>query len=374
MFLGALVDAGLPLEELRRHLELLPIDSFEIHATREKRKGITGTKITIEDKSRHHVPRNLEDIKGIIEKTTLDRTVKDKSIEIFETLAGVEARIHGHSIDEVHFHEVGATDSIIDIVGTVLGIKAFEIGTLFVSSLPLGSGFVQTDHGTIPLPSPATIALLKDVPVFGSGVSHEMVTPTGAALVKSLAASFGVIPPMVIENIGYGTGSRDLPDRPNLVRILIGNESHEDETDTVAMLETNIDDANPEWLGYLMDRLFESGALDVTFNPVQMKKNRPGINLRVLTRPALRDSLTDILLKESTAIGVRFSYYQRKILKRSQTEIDSPWGKILVKEIINTDGSPYFQPEYEACREIALKNKIALKEIYYWIMAQNKRR
>jgi hypothetical protein len=285
----------------------------------------------------------------------------------------VEAGIHGQPIDKVHFHEVGATDSIIDVVGTVFGVKSLGITSLFVSSLPLGSGFTQTDHGTIPIPSPATVALLKDIPVFGSGLEHEMVTPTGAALVKSLATSFGVIPPMIIEKIGYGTGSRDLSDRPNLVRILIGKESPQQDIDTVAMLETHIDDMNPEWLGYLMDRLFEAGALDVTFTPVQMKKNRPGVNLRVLAKPGLRDSLTDILLRESTALGVRFSYYQRKILKRSRAEIDSPWGKIHVKKVFNTDGSPYFQPEYEACREIALKNKVALKEIYYWIMAQNKK-
>ena len=371
MFLGALVDAGLPIEEIRRYLKSLPLKNFEIHATKELRSGITGTKITIEITPGHQTPRNLEDIKKIIGKAALDPFVKEKSIEIFQNLAKVEASIHGRSINEIHFHEVGATDSIIDVVGTVYGVKALEISPLFVSSLPLGSGFEKTDHGTIPVPSPATIALLKNVPVFGSGVPYEMVTPTGAALVKSLAASFGDIPPMLIENIGYGTGTRDLPDRPNLVRILIGNESAQGVTDTVAMLETNIDDGNPEWLGYLMELLFESGALDVTFTPVQMKKNRPGTNLKVLTTPAQKDSLTDILLRESTAIGVRFNYCQRKTLKRSKVQIESPWGKIPVKEVINLDGSRHFQPEYEACREIALKNKIALKEIYFWIMARN---
>ncbi|MFC1883353.1 nickel pincer cofactor biosynthesis protein LarC [Thermodesulfobacteriota bacterium] len=373
MFLGALLDAGLSYNKLKQHLTSLPVKNFEINVKKEKRNGILGTRLMVEDKSKSQIPRNLKDIEGLINKANLDQAVKDKSIEIFSSLAEIEGRVHGLPIDEVHFHEVGAVDSIIDVVGTVFGIKALGIGSLFVSPLPLGSGFVQTDHGRIPVPAPATIALLKDVPISDSGVQHEMVTPTGAALVKGLAASFGRMPSMVVENIGYGTGSRDLPDRPNLVRILIGRDSHENETDFVAVLETNIDDANPEWLGFLMERLFSSGALDVTFSSVQMKKNRPGVNIKILTRPELKDILANIVMTESTAIGVRFSYCQRKVLKRTEAEIESPWGKMTVKKVFGINGSSHFLPEYEACRKIALKNNIALKEIYSWIMALNKK-
>ena len=299
-------------------------------------------------------------------------TAKDKCLKIFEDIARVEGKIHNLPLEEVHFHEVGAVDSIIDIIGTVYGLEQLEIDSLFVSFLPLGSGFIETEHGRMPVPAPATIELLNDIPVFDSGVRHEIVTPTGAALVKGLARSFGPMPPMVVRKIGYGAGKRDLPDRPNLLRILIGHRQLEQKEDTIVVLKTNLDDTNPEWLGYLMDRLFDAGALDVLFFPVQMKKNRPGVQVQIMGRPDQRDTLMEILFRESPTLGIQFQYMQRKILERSAAEIGSPWGKIKVKKVVNKDGSTLLMPEYESCRKIALNNKLPLRDIFYWVMGLNK--
>ena len=207
------------------------------------------------------------------------------------------------------------------------------------------------------LPSPAKLARCGD--------------PTGAALIKNLASSFGPLPPMVIENVGYGAGKRELPDRPNLLRILMGQRQTEVQTDTVVILETNVDDTNPEWLGYLMDRLFEAGALDVVFLPVQMKKNRPGIQLQVMGRPEKKDVLMEIMFAESTTLGIRFRYAQRKVLESTVLETDSPWGKMRIKKITKTNGEPFFLPEYEECRKVAQGNNLPLKDIFYWVMALN---
>jgi uncharacterized protein (TIGR00299 family) protein len=313
----------------------------------------------------------LGDIRDIIEKGELESVVKKKSVQIFEKLAEVEGRIHDLSPEEVHFHEVGAVDSILDIVGAVYGLHALEVAKLFVSPLPLGSGFVETSHGRIPLPAPATLALLEGAPVFDAGIFHELVTPTGAALVKGLASSFGMMPPMVLRKTGYGVGGADFKDRPNLVRILLGDEDIDAETDTVAVLETNVDDSNPEWLGHMMALLFEEGALDVVFFPVQMKKNRPGVQIQVIARPDKREALTALLFRESTTLGVRFQHTLRKTLQRSLIDVNSPWGKLRVKEIMRQDGTTLIQPEYEACRKIAYQHHLPLREVFHWVMALN---
>ena len=374
MFIGALLDAGLSFEELDQSLRTLPIDGFHLEMTREPRNQVFGTRFTVklEEKKRTHT--NLRAIRKIIQQSSLSSVVKDKSIKIFELLAGVEGKIHNKPQEEVHFHEVGAVDSIVDIVGTVYGLEALGITSLFVSPLPLGSGFVKTVHGRIPIPAPATIALLEGIPVYDSGTQHEMVTPTGAALVKVLARSFGPMPPMVIEKTGYGAGKRNLPDRPNLLRILIGDPQTQDRADTVVMLETNIDDMSPECMGYLMDRLFDAGALDVVFCPVQMKKNRPGVQIQVMGRPGQRDELMAIIFRESSTLGIRFRYSQRKVMQRTVEEVDSPWGKIKVKKVLESTGTPFFLPEYEACREAALKHNSPLREILYWVMGLNKKK
>ncbi len=372
LFLGSLLDAGLSFDELDLCLKSLPFENYRLEMRREARNHIFGTRFIVIQEGKEHAHRNLRAIRKIIEQGELSKAVREKSMEIFENIARVEGKIHNQSPQEVHFHEVGAVDSIIDIVGTVYGIERLKIEKLYASSLPLGSGFTKTAHGRIPLPAPATLDLLKGIPVYDSGIPHEMVTPTGAALVKCLAASFGVMPPMIIKQVGYGAGSRDLEERPNLLRILIGHEQSEKDTETVVVLETNLDDTSPEWLGYLMDRLFEAGALDVVFCPVHMKKNRPGVQVQVMGLPDQRDLLMKILFRESTTLGIRFQYSQRRILKRSLTEIDSPWGKLKAKKVTNDDGEFFFLPEYEACRELALKNDRPLREIFGWVMGLNK--
>ena len=324
MFVGALLDAGLNFEDLKTCLRTLPFKGYHLEMKRETRNRIGGTRFVVRLESETTSHRHLKDVLQLIEKGSLSRRVKEQCMEVFKDLARVEGQIHGSSPEEVHFHEVGGEDSIIDIVGTLYGIEKLGLTCLYASPLPLGSGFVEAAHGRIPLPAPATLALLKGIPVTDSGVKKEMVTPTGAALVKCLVRSFGEMPPMVIRQIGYGVGERILEDRPNLLRILIGEEVSPWDSDTVVVMETNVDDTNPEWLGFLMERLFECGALDVGYGPVQMKKNRPGIQIQVLAPPDRKDPLMRILFRESGTLGIRFHHAQRKVFKRSEQNVESP--------------------------------------------------
>ena len=372
MLNGALLDSGLPFEDLKSALETLPLQGYRLEARRGEKNHLHGTRFIVSVQEEEHHPRGFPEIREIIRSGDLSAWAKDKSIEIFETIAREESKIHHVPANDVHFHEVGAVDSIIDIVGAVYGMERMGISRLCSSPLPLGYGFVETDHGRIPLPAPATIALLVGIPVYDSGLKRELVTPTGAALAKGLVKSFGAMPPMTVERVGYGVGTMDLPDRPNLLRILIGEESLDEHLDTVTVLEANLDDTNPEWLGFLMDRLFASGALDVAFYPAQMKKNRPGVLVQVVGRPEHQDVLTRILFQESTTLGVRFRHSQRKVLERSFAEIESPWGKMRVKKVHLPDGSFHLYPEYEVCRKIALDTGTPLKDMYHWVMGQNK--
>jgi len=370
MFIGALIDAGLPLEELRKVLQSLPLEGYSLEVTREERNLLFGTRFKVKVTRDPQPHRRFSDIRDLIRAGNLSPSVRDKSIAIFESIAVEEGKIHGCSVEEVHFHEVGAIDSIVDIVGSVLGMEYLGIGTACASSLPLGSGFVETAHGRIPLPAPATVALLRGIPVHDSGLKEELVTPTGAALVKGLVHSFGPLPPMVIEKVGYGVGSRNLADRPNLLRILIGQEHGGAHEETVVILESNLDDTNPEWLGFLMERLFEAGALDVVFSPGYMKKNRPAVLVHVMGKPHQKDQLMDLLFSESTTLGVRFHFTQRRILERSSVEMDSPWGRMKVKKVFRPDGSFHLLPEFEECRRIAKEKGVPMKDMYRWIMAQ----
>ncbi|MGD2126796.1 MAG: nickel pincer cofactor biosynthesis protein LarC [Desulfobacteraceae bacterium] len=372
MFLGALLDAGLPFDELKQALLTLPLEGYNLEMLHKEKSQLFGTRLQVTVERGKQVPRSFADIRKIIQAGNLSKQVEEKSIEIFEAIALEEGKIHNCPPGEVHFHEVGAADSIIDIVGTVFGIEYLGIAAIYASSLPLGSGFVETRHGTIPIPAPATVALLRGIPVHDSGLKQELVTPTGAALIRGLVRSFGTMPAMVVDAVGYGVGSHELPDRPNLLRVIIGRDQSEEHSETVIILEANLDDTNPEWLGFVMDRLFEAGALDVLFCPVQMKKNRPGILIQVMGRPHQRDALIDVLFRESTTLGVRFQYSQRRILERSFAEIESPWGPIKVKTVSQPNGSSYVLPEYEACRKIAQEKNLPIKTIYYWVMSQNK--
>jgi pyridinium-3,5-bisthiocarboxylic acid mononucleotide nickel chelatase len=371
MMVGALLDAGLPLDWLRSKLAGLAIGGYALEARRVGRNHIHGTRFLVHATTHEHVHRSIVDIRRILQESDISPWAKAKCIEIFQSVAEAEGKIHNCPAEEIHFHEVGAVDSIVDIAGTVLGIEHLGIRELYTSPLPLGEGFVDTHHGRIPLPAPAAVELLKGIPVKGAPVREETVTPTGAALLKGLAKGFGIMPPMVMDHVGYGVGSRTFPDRPNLLRIVIGRSSTE-ETDTVVILEANLDDTNPEWLGFLMERLFRAGALDCVFFPIHMKKNRPGTAVQVIGRPDQKDPLMDILFAESTTLGVRFHYSERKTLTRSSAELDSPWGKLTVKRVMRPDGSSRLLPEYEACRVLAEERNIPLQEIYYWVISANR--
>jgi uncharacterized protein (TIGR00299 family) protein len=369
MFVGSLLDAGLPFEELKSVIAGLNLEGYTISVKKEGRNNIYGTRFHVSLTKKHQKARYLKDIKEILSSGDLPLEVSDKCISIFEKLAITEGEIHNISSDEIHFHEVGAVDSIIDIVGSVAGIYLLGIEKLFVSRMPIGKGIIATAHGKIPLPSPATIALLKGVPVYDSGQEVEMITPTGAALITSLCSSFGPMPSMTIDRVGYGVGSRTLADKPNLLRILIGDDIDKERSETIVVLESNLDDMSPELLGYLMDKLFDAGAKDVTFSHIQMKKNRPGIQLQVIGQPEDKDRLSSIIFKESTTLGVRFSYSQRSVLKRAELMVESPWGKMKVKKVISQGGKITLLPEYEECRKIAKANNLALQDIYMWVAA-----
>jgi uncharacterized protein (TIGR00299 family) protein len=369
MLVGSLLDAGLPFEELEGIISGLNLNGYTISAKKEGRNNIFGTRFHVSLKEKHQKARYLKDIKEIITSGDIPLAVVEKCISIFEKLAITEGKIHHISPDELHFHEVGAVDSIIDIVGSVVGIYLLGIEKLFVSRMPVGKGIITSAHGKIPLPSPATIALLEGVPIYDSGQEVEMVTPTGAALITSLCSSFGPMPSMIVERVGYGVGSRTLADKPNLLRILIGNDIDKQRSETVVVLESNLDDMNPELLGYLMDRLFDAGAKDVTFSHIQMKKNRPGIQLQVVGQPEDKDRLSSIIFKESTTLGIRFTYSQRSILARGELMVESPWGKMRVKKVINQGGKTALLPEYEECRRVAKANNLALRDVYAWAVA-----
>ncbi|MBW2030367.1 MAG: nickel pincer cofactor biosynthesis protein LarC [Deltaproteobacteria bacterium] len=372
MFLGALIDLGLPLEELEQALLSLPIKGYTLTATKEERNHVQGTRFVVEYERRGQEMRDFEAIRDLIMASSLGPGVKERSIRVFEAIAREEGTIHNAPPERVHFHEVGALDSIIDIVGSVFGIEYLGISSLHSSSLPLGSGFVETQHGRLPNPAPATVALLRGVPVHDSGLHEELVTPTGAALVKVLADSWGHMPPMKVDGVGYGVGKRELKDRPNLLRIITGDPLDTVSEETILVMEASLDDTNPEWLGYLMDRLLGAGALDVLFIPVHMKKNRPGTVLQVIAEPGLRDTLAGIVFEESTTLGLRFRYTERMVLERSLVDIESPWGPMKAKVVTLPDGTRRTLPEYESSREIAEANNLPLKEVYQWVLSATK--
>jgi len=371
MFVGALLDAGLEFESLKAALSGLPLEGVEVKAVREGRHGIFGTRFVVDIREGGHPHRSFEDIRGIIGESGLDDRVKHRSLAVFQALAEAEGKIHNQPPDRVHFHEVGAADSIVDIVGGVFGVHSLKIDRIHASALPLGSGFTDTQHGPIPLPAPAALNLLHGVPVYDSGLMKELVTPTGAALVKVLSTSFGPMPSFTLERTGYGVGARDLPDRPNLLRLLVGVEHGESLSDTVVVLESNLDDCPPEMTGYLSERLLEAGALDVLLLPAHMKKNRPGVLIQVLGRPEHKGILEQIILTESTTLGVRSRIASRRVLERSLLQVESPWGPMTVKAAVGLDGRRRVFPEYESCRKIARENGIPLGDVYAWVQARN---
>ncbi|MBI3755783.1 MAG: nickel pincer cofactor biosynthesis protein LarC [Deltaproteobacteria bacterium] len=366
MVLGALIDSGLDVKTLQGELNKLPVKGFSISASREARHHISGTRFKVKFKeSRHH--RTFSDIKNLINKSKLSAKVKELSAAIFLNLAKAEAKVHGCRVDNVHFHEVGAVDSIVDIVGTAVGIEQLGIEKLYSSPLPLGSGWVETSHGRMPAPAPATLELLKGVPVAPSSVASELTTPTGAAIIKTLAQDFGDMPRMKIGSIGYGIGDKDFKEIPNMLRLVIGQGSGEkvraNGHSPLLMIETNIDDMNPQIYEYLMARLFKKGAIEVFLIPIQMKKNRPAVLLKALCSENKKGAIMDVIFEETTTIGIRAYEVDRCCLERSMKEVSTSYGKVGVK-ISERDGKPVnIRPEYEDCKKIAEKKTVPLKQV-----------
>jgi uncharacterized protein (TIGR00299 family) protein len=364
MILGALLDAGLPQENLRKGLNALKLDDFDLQIQRVVKNGFSATKVDVivaDDVPVRHLP----DIEAIIQKSDLPASIKNQALTIFQRMGAVEAEIHGVSLDQVHLHELGGVDTIVDVVGALLGLNALGVERIYASPLPMGRGFVRGAHGQIPLPAPATLALLKGAPIVGSNLDAETVTPTGAALLTSLAVDFGPIPTMNLTAIGYGAGGRDLP-IPNILRLLLGDgpAPAESITETLTMIETNLDDQNPETYDYVMTRLFDGGALDVFLAPIQMKKNRPATLLRVLCRPTDVDALTSILFAETTTLGVRKQSLTRYCLPRALRTVETPYGPVQVKVARWGDSQIKAAPEYEDCRRLAQSSGVPLREVY----------
>ncbi len=363
MILGALIDAGLDVDVLRQELSRLGLSGYQIVAERAVKSGMTGIHVDVALDEAPQPHRSLTDIERIIDQSTLAEGVKTRASAIFRRLGSVEARIHGTPVEDVHFHEVGAVDAIVDIVGACIGVELLGIESVHVSSLPLGQGSVRSAHGLLPLPAPATLALLADAhaPTRPVDTELELVTPTGAAILTTLGEF--TQPRMVLDRIGVGVGTRTLP-WPNVLRVWTGESSQAGlNQDEVVVIETNLDDGTPEQAGYAMERLMEAGALDVFFTPVQMKKNRPGVMLTVLGAPSHAEMLAGIVLRETTSLGVRIQTSQRLICARRVERIDTELGPMQVK-IKSIDGREVVCPEYEECARVARERALPIGEVY----------
>jgi len=354
MTVGALIDAGAPADRV-----IAAIAALGVHAAVEKtsRAGVAASKFRVEAPSgASH--RHLHQILEMIERAGIgDRARRDASA-VFRMLGEAEARVHGIDIEKVHFHEVGAADSIADIVGACVALEALEIDELRCSAINLGTGVVKTEHGLLPVPAPATAKLLEGKPVYSRGPEVELTTPTGAAIVAAMAQGFGPMPAMRISSIGYGAGDRDLKDQPNVLRAIVGESTRAPEATLVSVIEANIDDANPQILGYAIDRLMSAGALDVSLSPLVMKKNRPGSLLRVVARPEDQERLARLVFAETSTLGLRIHSAERRVEERSVVEVATEFGKIRIK--VSENG---FAPEYDDCRAVAERTGTPLARV-----------
>jgi uncharacterized protein (TIGR00299 family) protein len=364
MIMAALLDAGLPEGELRQGLAGLRLPGYELSVSRVVKNGFSATQVVV-DVAGDAPERHLSDLQAILDKSDLPEGIRSQAGAIFRRLAEVEADIHGVPIEQVHLHELGGVDTVVDVCAALLGLNILGVDRLVVSPVPLGGGFVQGAHGQIPLPAPATLRLLQGVPVSGREVEAELVTPTAAVLLTQLAESFGPIPPMRLVGCGYGAGRRDLP-FPNLLRVLLGESAEMSgaSLETLATLETNIDDLNPEIYDYLISRLLQEGALDVALSPLQMKKNRPATQVWVLCRPPDAKRMLGILFAETSTLGVRKSLVERYALQRQIVAVQTEYGQVRVKLARWENGRPRAAPEYEDCRRIAAEHGIPLHLVY----------
>ena len=369
MLLGALLAAGFPEDVLLETIEALQVKGYTLEIQNETQGGLQATLVRIQDCEKQPC-RHLDDIYLILDNSKLNDTVIEKSKAVFLRLAQAEAAVHGCLQGDVHFHEVGAVDALIDVVGTVAGLEYLDIHKLVCSPLPLARGWVQCDHGSLPLPAPAVCQLLEDVPVVGESLEQELVTPTGAAIVAELVDDFGVIPVMQLRKIGYGAGTLKRKDgRPNLLRLMTGIAVAVEEAQQVAVLESNLDDWNPEIWPYISERFMEAGALDISLVPIHMKKGRPGFLLRVVCDPAHLLKMRELIFSETSAIGLRFRTEQRLTLPRKSIVVQTRYGAVQAKEI-SADAGRVITPEYEVCRRIASRYNIPLKDVYREVLVQ----
>ncbi len=376
MLLGALLDLGLPVEDLRAALAGLLPEGVRLTTARVLRSGISATHFVVDDEAgrsgTRHEHRGLADIKTRIGRTTLPDEVKRRSCALFDRLGHVEADIHAIPVERVHFHEVGALDSIVDIVGAVWALDRLGVTRVVASPLNTGSGTVATAHGRLPVPAPATLRLLEGVPVYSSGVDMELLTPTGALLVTGYADAYGPLPPVRVVKTGYGAGSKDLPGTANVLRAVLAEEASGGDAMRVIVLECNIDDMNPQFFGGVMDRLYGAGALDVCYVPVQMKKNRPGTMVTIVAPVARRDALLEVLFRETTTIGVRYHEADRACLERDWVEVSTPFGAVRIKIARRNGAVVNAAPEYDDCAARAAVHGVSVKDVHgaaagaYW--------
>ncbi len=385
MILAALVALGVDEKRLIEQIKLLDIADFEIEFSTRDKSGIAATHAEVKV-PHEHAHRHLSTIEKIINDSRLSDSIKKRAVEIFTRLAEAEATVHGTTIEKIHFHEVGAMDAIIDVVGACVGFELLKIERFYCSKIHVGSGFVKMAHGKFPVPPPAVAELLKDVPVYSTEIEGELITPTGAAIIAAVCDSFGAIPEMRVERTAYGAGTRDYKDFPNVLRLMIGvqssrfkvqgqpeelriandelqGENNRESTNNLILLETNLDDLSPQILGFVMERAFDAGALDCWFTPIQMKKNRPATMISILCKTSDKDGLTDLLYAETTTLGVRVSMVERNCLEREIVKVETESGAVDVKIASHNGKIVNAKPEYEQIRAIALKSNVPLREI-----------
>ena len=377
MNLGAMIDLGIDLSYLKSELGKLNLQGWDLVAEKAQRHGITGTKVTVKQTVHEHAHRHLSDIEKIIYGSSLPEDVKQLSMKIFMKIATAEAAVHGIDIEEVHFHEVGAIDSIIDIVGAAICFNALNVGAVYVSEVELGGGFVNCDHGKLPVPAPATSEIIKGIPVRTGGVDFEATTPTGAAILSALGTEFSSGQHVKIEKTAYGVGHKEHPSIPNLLRVYLC-ETIETQVAVhqASLIESNIDDMNPEFYDHISDRLFKAGASDVYCSQIIMKKGRPGVVLNVICEQGLEDTVKEIIFTESTTLGIRTFDFRKDTLAREFGKLNTVYGEVTVKRSFYKGKEVSIKPEYEECRKIASERKIPVKEVYNNIMSlltQNKK-
>ena len=386
MVLGAMADAGVDIKSIKKELKKLDMKGYDLKVSRVKRKGIKGTKLdVIVDEKKHLHHTSYKDIKRLIERSRLSKKIKEDSLKIFKNIAEAEAKIHRTSVGNVHFHEVGAVDSIVDVVGAAICINILNPDIILSSPINTGMGMVKTEHGILPVPAPATAEMLKGFPSYSSDIRFELATPTGVGIITTMAKSSNTMPNMKTNAIGYGAGSKDFTDSPNLLRIMIGETTPSTplfkkggmggfEQDSITVIESNIDDMNPQFYDHIMNNLFKGGALDVFLTPIIMKKNRPAVKITLISEIDNANNLADILLSETTSFGLRMYKTERVKLKREIKVIKTEYGNAKVK--IGKRNSKIIKvvPEYEDCKRIAEEKGISIREAYDKVKASAKQK